>query len=55
MTYKAAVFDLDGTLINSLSDLTDSGNEVLEKYPWLLLSLSCSFKKSDNFKCLQLQ
>ncbi|MBE6097883.1 MAG: HAD family hydrolase [Schwartzia sp.] len=32
MTYKAAVFDLDGTLINSLSDLTDSGNEVLEKY-----------------------
>ena len=32
MTYKAAVFDLDGTLINSLEDLADSGNEVLKKY-----------------------
>lgn len=32
MTYKAAVFDLDGTLVNSLNDLADSGNELLKNY-----------------------
>ena len=29
MTYKAILFDLDGTLINSLEDLADSMNRVL--------------------------
>lgn len=29
---KAVIFDLDGTLINSLGDLAASGNELLEKY-----------------------
>lgn len=32
MEYKAILFDLDGTLINSLEDLADSANEVLNKY-----------------------
>lgn len=34
-TYKAVVFDLDGTLINSLQDLADSTNFALQKlgYP----------------------
>lgn len=32
MPYKAAIFDLDGTLINSLTDLAASGNEVLSLY-----------------------
>ncbi len=32
MAYKALFFDLDGTLINSLDDLADSMNMVLEKH-----------------------
>lgn len=29
---KAAIFDLDGTLINSLADLADSANLMLRHY-----------------------
>ena len=32
MKYKAVIFDLDGTLVNSLNDLADSVNTVLEEY-----------------------
>ena len=32
MNYKAIIFDLDGTLLNSLTDIADSVNIVLEKY-----------------------
>ncbi|MBQ9377347.1 MAG: HAD family hydrolase [Schwartzia sp.] len=32
MTYRAAVFDLDGTLINSITDLAESSNELLASY-----------------------
>lgn len=32
MRYKAAIFDLDGTLVNSLNDLADSVNAVLRVY-----------------------
>lgn len=32
MAYRAAVFDLDGTLLNTLADLVDSGNELLASY-----------------------
>lgn len=32
--YKAAVFDLDGTLLDTLDDLTDSVNYMMEKYGW---------------------
>ena len=32
MKYQAAIFDLDGTLIDSLEDLTDSVNEAMEHY-----------------------
>lgn len=32
MEYKAVIFDLDGTLVNSLNDLADSVNVVLKEY-----------------------
>ena len=32
MNYKAIIFDLDGTLLNSLTDIADSVNLVLKKY-----------------------
>ena len=32
MQYKAAIFDLDGTLIDSLADLADSANAMLASY-----------------------
>ena len=32
MQYKAVIFDLDGTLVDSLADLSDSVNLMLESY-----------------------
>ena len=32
--FKAAVFDLDGTLLDTLEDLADSVNAVLERHGW---------------------
>src|SRR5512145_2896817 len=32
MRYKGVIFDLDGTLVNSLEDIADSMNTVLERY-----------------------
>ncbi len=31
-TFQTAIFDLDGTLLNTLSDLTDSVNHTLERF-----------------------
>ena len=32
MNYKGVIFDLDGTLVNSLTDLANSVNTVLTEY-----------------------
>jgi len=32
MKYKGIIFDLDGTLVNSLGDIADSMNDVLQRY-----------------------
>jgi len=34
MIYKGIIFDLDGTLVNSLEDLADSMNSVLKSYDY---------------------
>ena len=32
MNYSLAIFDMDGTILNTLDDMTDSLNEILTKY-----------------------
>lgn len=39
MKYKAAIFDLDGTLIDSLADLADSANDTLSSFGFPLHTL----------------
>ena len=32
MRYRAAIFDMDGTILNTLEDLVDSTNHILREY-----------------------
>ena len=32
MKYKVAIFDMDGTILNTLEDLSDTMNYCLKKY-----------------------
>ena len=32
MQYKAVIFDMDGTILDTLDDLSDSVNHLLDKY-----------------------
>lgn len=43
MKFKAAIFDLDGTLLNTIDDLADSMNSVLEK-------LGCGIHSTAAYK-----
>jgi len=45
MGFRAAIFDLDGTLINSIEDIAGAMNEVLDKYGYPSYSL-------DDYKYL---
>lgn len=38
-TYNTVIFDLDGTLLNTLEDLRDSVNVIMESYKWPIHSL----------------
>jgi len=44
-TYKAAIFDMDGTLTDTLEDLHESVNEMLAHYGFPLRTLD----EVDNF------
>ena len=39
MRYNTIVFDLDGTLLNTLEDLCDSVNVIMERFGWKTHSL----------------
>lgn len=44
MTYKAVIFDLDGTLVNSLDDLADATNYALRHFGQQVHSISAFMK-----------
>ncbi len=53
MTHKAVLFDLDGTLLNTLDDLADSMNEVLASHGWTKHSVdSYRYFVGDGFEAL---
>ena len=45
MKYKAVIFDLDGTLLNTLDDIGNAANQVLENHGYLAVSI-------DEYKTL---
>ncbi|MCD8198810.1 MAG: HAD family hydrolase [Phascolarctobacterium sp.] len=51
--YKAVIFDLDGTLIDSLADLADSANCVLKEYGFPIHDLeSYKYRVGDGIRKL---
>ena len=40
MKYRNIIFDLDGTLLNTIEDLTDGVNHVMEMYGYNTYSIS---------------
>ena len=39
--YKAIIFDFDGSLLDTLVDLTDAVNDALRQYGFLICCRSC--------------
>jgi phosphoglycolate phosphatase len=48
MKYKAVLFDMDGTLLDTLQDLTDSVNELLENHCYPARSMDCVRESVGN-------
>lgn len=55
MSYQAVIFDLDGTLLNTLEDLTDAVNFSLKKYhkPERTIKEICSFVGNGIAKLIE--
>ncbi len=55
LPYKAAIFDLDGTLLNTLEDLADSLNHVLTeaKMPMRTMDEVCRFVGNGIHKLIE--
>lgn len=56
MTVKITIFDLDGTLLNTLPDLTDSTNQVLDYFNYSHKSIDeiCSYIGNGVAKLIEL-
>ena len=52
-TYKGIIFDLDGTLLDTINDLTDSVNDVKKIYGWKEYdSKACKMMVGNGFRKL---
>ena len=52
-TYKGIIFDLDGTLLDTINDLTDSVNDVMKIYGWKEYdSEACKMMVGNGFRKL---
>ena len=52
-TYKGIIFDLDGTLLDTINDLTDSVNDVMKIYGWKEYdSKACKMMVGNGFRKL---
>ena len=51
--YKGIIFDLDGTLLDTINDLTDSVNDVMKIYGWKEYdSEACKMMVGNGFRKL---